>query len=259
LSNVIKAYSVRYDVDIKKTIDSHLRIDQEIAQRKSIAVMTNEDNGEFTQGIKAIVVDQLPSPEEEKEKTSKVIEDAKNEARHILDQARQEAEQIKADSFASAQKKGYEEGLQQSSRQTQKLAAEYMAKTKNLQKEYDEALNGLEPKMVEIIASLIGKITGIMTEDKEDVILYMVNRALNNLDKSNEYTIRVSKEDYDYLTERKGVLLNAIGREVNLVINEDPELTKNQCLIETDTHVIDCSLDVQLNNLITDLKLLCEV
>jgi flagellar assembly protein FliH len=87
----------------------------------------------------------------------------------------------------------------------------------------------------------------------------MVNRALNNLDKSNEYTIRVSKEDYDYLTERKGVLLNAIGREVNLVINEDPELTKNQCLIETDTRVIDCSLDVQLNNLITDLKLLCEV
>ena len=39
-------------------------------------------------------------------------------------------------------------------------------------------------------------------------------------------------------------------------IVEDAAMKKNQCIIESDTGVYDCSLDIELNNLIRDIKLL---
>lgn len=255
MSNMIKAYSVR-DEEERKTIDTHLRIDKEIAQKKKVMITTEIESREFSQGINAIVLEKIPSREEQIEKSAKLIEDAKKEAKNILEQAKQEAEKIKNEAFAAAQKKGYEQGISQSNRQNQKIAAEFEENAKKLQKEFDTSMIEFEPKMVNIIVSLIEKITGILVEDKEDVILYIVGRALKNMDKSDEYTIKVAKENYEYISERRNILLNAIGREATLYITEAPGLLKNQCIIETNLRIINCSLDVQLNNLITDLKLL---
>lgn len=257
MSNVIKAYSVRYDDEAKKAIDTHLRIDKEIEEKRNMVLRTaaiSQDG--FVEGLKAVFVEALPSQEEIRENNTKVIEEAKSEAKRILDQAKKEAEQLKNDAQAAAQKKGYEEGMKQAQREALKLKADYAEKAGRLQKEYDEMLRSLEPQMVQIIASLVEKITGIVVEDKEEVILYLIGKAVRNMDKNDEYTIRVSKDDFEYISMRKNLLLGAIGREVMLYITEDPALKKNQCLIETELKVINCSLDIQLNNLITDLKLI---
>jgi flagellar assembly protein FliH len=79
------------------------------------------------------------------------------------------------------------------------------------------------------------------------------------MDKCNEYTLKVSKEDFEYISMHKNLLLGAIGRDVPLYIVEDINLMKNQCLIETELKVINCSLDVQLNNLIMDLRLIAGI
>ncbi len=256
MSNMIKAYTVRYDEEITKTIDTHLRIDKEIETKRIKAVRAIETTDDFIEGLQALVVDMLPSNEEVVEESTKIINDTKIEAKNILVQAKKEEEQIKRDALALAQKKGYEEGMLQCKREAQKLKADYDKKSSELTKEYEDMALAMEPQMAEIIASLVEKITGIVVEDKDEVILYLVNKALKNMDKSNEYSIKVSKEDYEYISMRKNLLLSAIGREVPLYINEDSNLKKNQCLIETELRVINCSLDVQLNNLIMDLKLL---
>ena len=43
---------------------------------------------------------------------------------------------------------------------------------------------------------------------------------------------------------------------VSLEIVETDTLSRNKCLIETDNSVIDCSIDTQIKNLITDLRML---
>ncbi len=258
MSNMIKAYSVRYDDEIKMTIDTHLRIDKELEiKRINIVQHTSQIPQEgFVEGIQAVVVEALPTNEEVLEKNAKISEDARNEAKQIVDQAKKEAEQIKNNAYASAQKKGYDDGMVQVKKEAMKLKADYEEKVSSLQKEYEVLAVNLEPQMTQLIAALVTKITGIMVEDKEEVILYLVDKAIRNMDKSDEYTIRVSKDDFEYISMRKNLLLGAIGREVPLYIIEDLNLRKNQCLIETEFKVINCSLDIQLNNLITDLKLI---
>jgi flagellar assembly protein FliH len=262
LSNVIKAYTVRYEDDAKKTIDMHLKTEKELDIKRSMFLKTPAAKTEtgmpegFVEGLKAVVVEALPSNEEMIEKNSRITEEARTEAKKILDQVKREAEQIKNDAYSAAQKKGYEEGMLQARKEIQKYKTEYDDKARRLQKEYDDMFRLLEPQMAQIIAALVEKITGILVEDKEEVILYLVTKAVKNMEKSDEYTIRVSKEDFEYISLRKNLLLGAIGREVPLYITEDPGLRKNQCLIETELKVINCSLDIQLNNLITDLKLI---
>jgi flagellar assembly protein FliH len=253
---MIKAYTVRYEDEIKKTIDTHLKLEREIDVRRNRVIQAIQTNDEFVEGLQAFVVDALPPIENMSEKSSQILEDARTEAKHILEQAKKEAEQLKNDAYAAAQKKGYDEGVLQGKRELQKRKAEYDEQDKQLQKEYEEFATSIEPQMVEIIAALVEKITGLMVEDKEDVIYYLVEKALKNTDKLDEYTIRVSKEDYEYISTRKNLLLGAIGREVPLYITEDSNLKKNMCFIETELRMIDCSLDVQLNNLLMDLKLI---
>ena len=45
----------------------------------------------------------------------------------------------------------------------------------------------------------------------------------------------------------------------NIEIVESDNLTHNKCLIETDNSVIDCSVDTQIKNLMTDLELLSKM
>jgi len=108
-----------------------------------------------------------------------------------------------------------------------------------------------------LIISLITKLTGIFIEDKSDIILYLVEKALEDNNTVEDYTIRVSKEDIDVLSSKKETIEGIVGREIQILV--EPQLGKNGCLIETESKVIDCSLDVQLTNLITDLKLLSSI
>ncbi len=256
MSNMIKAYTVRYDEVTKITIDTHFRIDRELEEkREHILNVDQTSDQEFVEGIKAVVVEALPSQEETKEKTLKIIEEARKEAEEIIAKAKKEAQQIKNEAFSEAQKKGYEEGAMQVKREAIKQKAELEEMKKGLRREYEDLEAALEPQMAHIIAALVEKMTGILVADREDVIFYLINKTMKNLDKSESYTVKVSQEDYEYVNTRKDILQDAI-KDIPLYITADTALTRSQCMIETDVKVINCSLDVQLNNLITDLKLL---
>lgn len=257
MSNVIKAYSVRFEEKTIKTIDSHLMRETDINKKRSSRIVPAiKDTEGFVEGLQAVVVDPLPTDEQMEEKAFRILEDARREAKAILDKAKLEAEQIKAETHAVANKKGYEEGRQQGLLELQKRTAELEQMKLKQQEEYRNLLSELEPRTANILADLITKITGVLVEEQKDVILYLVERAFLGMDKADSYTIKVSKEDYELVADRKDYLSALTGREISLIIQEDPGLQKNQCMIETELKVIDCSLDVQLTNLVSDLRLL---
>lgn len=245
LSNIIKAYSIRYENDGIHTIDANSRYEV-IKLRNNLKVIENSKTSpEKTDG------------EGEFKKIAEMkIAQAKQEAQVIIDEAKKEAERLKIETIEEAKKLGYEEGLEQGKIELSNQIAQYEEEKKKLHQEYESMVKNLEPFMVEVITTLIQKITGIMIENKKDIIFYLVDKAMKRMDLSTEYKIKVSKEDFEYMESRKDDLIRDLKKDVNLEIEEDSKLTKNQCLIETENQVIDCSLDTQLNNLITDIKLL---
>lgn len=259
LSNVIKSYVVRYEEAAFKAIDNHLSKEAEIQVRRNLKLTQTVDKDGFVEGINAPIVEQVNMEENSAEVAEKLLEAARIEAKTMIDAAKLEAEQIKADALAKANKQGYDEGMMKSQKELQDKRRHLDAERIELHKEYEAKIIRLEPEMADIMSSLITKITGVLVEDQWEVILHLVERAFHHLDKINYINLRVGNEDYEYLLSKKEYLMGIIGREIELDITEDPTLKKNQCLIETEQKVIDCSLDVQLTNLIADIKLLGNV
>ncbi|NLL72024.1 MAG: hypothetical protein GX237_00655 [Clostridiales bacterium] len=256
MSNIIKAYAIQYKSDNKVTIDYKDK-DEEIQSKLLSKVPQGFIEEGFNQGIEAEVVEVLPTQEEEMERAEAIIDKAKKEAESILEEAENEANRLKEDALRKANQQGYEEGLEKGRQEIEQIKSKLEDKQRQLEEEYKSLLAGMEDQVSEIIASLITKLTGILVDDKMDIINYLVEKALFGNDNLDNYLIRVSHEDIDTLTLKKEDIEEIVGKEVQIIA--DSKLTKNQCLIETESKVIDCSLDVQLSKLITDLRMISSI
>ena len=256
MSNVIKSYTVRYEQEDKMTIDYKARDEELQAKRISKLSLLQIEEG-FEEGLKAVVVDPIVNDEENIHKAGAIIDNAKNEAAAILEAAKEEATRLEHEVMERAKKQGYEDGIRNASNEILQIKDNLLKQKETQKEEYREILAGIEGQVVELVISMITKLTGIFVEDKTDIIVYLVEKALTNDDSAENYTIIVSREDFDIISSKQKYIEGIIDREIRISV--DPQLGKNQCLIEMENKVIDCSLDVQLNKLITDLKLLSSV
>lgn len=257
MSNVIKSYTIRYEPTKKMTLDYKDR-DEELQAKRNQRLSVPQIDGGFEEGLKAIVVDPVDTEEEKRKNAELIIENAEAEAANIIEAAKKEAMRIKEDTLEKSRKQGYEDGLKKGSLEIERLKRDLLEQQRLQREEYKSILEGLEGQVSELIISLITKLTGIFVEDKSDIILYLVEKALaNNDNKAEDYTIRVSRDDFEILSSKKDYIEGVVGRNIQIIV--DGQLGKNQCLIETESKVINCSLDVQLNNLIKDLRLLSSI
>ena len=237
---------------------------------------SNVDTDGFVNGLKADVVEQLltgsedeneavdsQNPDDVKNQLAAAIEEANEQARSIKDEANEVLAQAHMEAgkiIEDAKRTGYEQGAcnarEEYESKAEALEREYEQKKAQLEKEYNDLKAAIEPELVETITEVFRKITYTVAEDNKEIIIGLINGVMKNSDISNEFVIRVSPDDYRFLVNNQGKIYCAVSKEVNMDIVEDAAMKKNQCIIESDTGVYDCSLDIELNNLIRDIKLL---
>lgn len=190
------------------------------------------------------------------EKARNLLSNADGDAAAIIEKAKAEAERI----YEDARRQGYEAGYGEG---RQNLEAEYNAKHNELQalrdqlmEEYEAKKKNMEPELVDAILQVFIKVTHVLSEDKKDLIIDLVDSVMSKNPLSNNFFIRTSKEDAEFLRTNKDRLRTGINKNLNLDIIEDSTMKRNECLIETDFGVFDCSLDIQLDSLVRDIKLL---
>ena len=120
--------------------------------------------------------------------------------------------------------------------------------------EYNQRLNEMEPMLVETILTVFEKVTHVLAEDKKDLVLQLVNDVLSKTEISKEFLIRVSSSDYKFMLDNRERINGVVSKQVQIEIVEDPTFKKGQCMIESDSGIYDCSLDIQLENLISAIK-----
>ena len=234
----------------------------------------NVDADGFVNGLKADVVEQLLTGSDEDGETAQSQEDVNNQIAAALEEANEQAQTIRDEAnevlaqahmearkiIEDAKRTGYEQGAQNAREEynakADELARDYEAKKAQLEKEYNDMKASMEPELVETITEVFKKITYTVAEDNKDIIIGLINGVMKNTDISNEFIIKVSPEDYKFLVNNQGKIYCSVSKEVTMDIVEDATMKKNQCIIESDTGVYYCSLDIELNNLIEDIKLL---
>lgn len=229
------------------------------------SLIGEEGAGEAEQEVLATaedVTEEKSSVNEEELKAlaEDILSDANARADEILENARREAEKIKKDAydaaFAEANAKGYEQGSTKAEAEYQTLIREVNDERARLEEEYTKRYGSMEKELVDTLMEVFSKVTHTIAEDNKEIVLFLINRVMSDVDATGDFLIRVSKEDYPFLFGNQGKIYCASPNDINISVLEDSSLSRNQCVIETDGGIFDCSLDIQLEQLIKDIKLL---
>lgn len=229
--------------------------DEKSGDRFEEMAATSMDTGKAVAMNEAVLSDAMY-------KAKELREDATNKALKIIADANEEAEAIRE----AARQEGYNAGLEEGNMEAMRRADVYL---QDIQTQQDKQLEAEKQKLeelyeenqkalVDLSAQLIAKMTGILVDDYEPVMLYMINSAIAEADSSGKFVIKVSEDNYGYISDNKDRILGAMNPNIELEIFGDIKLDGRQCIIETDNGIIDLSMDVQVKNLITAMKLLSD-
>lgn len=276
-SNLLKYQNVTLNEDDARIIDYNDRIAEKIAElsQNLQEEMKNDNPEEFADGfsdglnaeqvsalldddsgnvIKAEPVYDGPSPEE-------LIEQAREQADAILRDAGAQAEELKQNAYNEGSMQGYQDGANRAEQEIadkeNELSMQYAQKEQQLTEVYRQKLDEIEPALIDTLTNIYEHIFDVELSGYRDVIVHLIGNALRKTENSQEYLIHVSPEELPFVSMNKDKIMEEGGLvNCNVEFIEDMTLKKNQCLIETDGGIFDCSLGVELKELKKQLLLL---
>lgn len=192
-----------------------------------------------------------------KEEAEQILEEAKQKADDLLRQAEAEACDIQTE----AKERGYQEGREEQEREIEALRRElensFQKKLQKSDDEYREKQKNMEHDLVDVILEVFNKVFHIQFDNKKHILMYLIDNAILNIEGEKRFRVRVAGSNVPFLENHKDEILDRVGHDIDLEILADSTMDGNDCVLETDSGVFDCSLGVQLENLIKDIRSLC--
>lgn len=272
-SNLLK-YGYNYiPLDDTRIIDSNAAVEQKIStllSPREETALPDEDGetAEFTGGLHAKEVDMLFEPTGEETATVlKAPVEEGPDAEELIAEAQQEIERMQREAEAAlqaereevlrdARNQGYQEGLEKGRKEAESLKQQLLQKEKQLEKDYEERLNALEPEMISALTDVYEHIFQVELSSYRQIITTLISNALHQIEGGRNYIIHISPADYPYVSLQKAQITANCPASTNMEFAEDATLRQNECLIETENGIFDCGLGTQLEELKRKLRLL---
>ena len=190
-----------------------------------------------------------------------ILQQAHAQAEEILQQTRamaeQEARQMKEDARQQGMQDGYSQGIQKAEAEAEAVRNEYARKEQELARLYEEKMADMEPYLIKELTGVYEHVFQVELSQYRNVLQHLVANTLRSVEMSDNYLIHVSEADYSYMSMQKAQIMEeGCVKNAQLEIVEDRTLSKNECLVETEDGIFDCSLSVQLTELKRKLLLL---
>ncbi|MDC7295331.1 FliH/SctL family protein [Butyrivibrio sp. DSM 10294] len=290
MSNLFKGMFVNYDDTEKRVIDSNELANKKIEaareqeikrQRAQMAQEEGYEEGhggdDFIPGIEMEQLSQLTEdqsmlgdfsePQESNDNQFDMeamqaeidfkLQQAQEQADMIIQQAQADAEQYRQQAIESGRQEGYDAGYQEGVMAAETLKAEIESQRGDLEKEYQALVDELEPEMVDVLTQIYEHVFNVDLREDKEIILHLLKSTLSRIEPGNNLIVHVSSDDYDDIMDQKEAIDACItSPNTTMEIIEDPLLKENECMIESDSGVFDCSLGVELSEVSRKLKLL---
>lgn len=233
----------------------------EVEKEKELQIMEEKEDvkdSEFSAGVPVTNFDEMfkqKSEEADKEAAS-ILENAREEAREIVQEAREQADAVRENARQEGTVLGKEEGFREAQEEIEQIKEDLFERKRQQEQEYEKMIQETEGQYVDILCSLIRKLTGVIVSDRKEVILHLIRSGIADIEPAKHYTIRVCAEDLLYIESNKEDILEKTGITGTLEVQEEKGLTEGECIIETDKQMIDCGFQTQLGNLIGTLRML---
>jgi flagellar assembly protein FliH len=234
----------------------------------------DEDDEEGTdEGTPVIYKKTIPVAAQVQKERDNILAEARSQIETLKKEAAAQIEQDKVKAVEEGKTQGYQEGLEQGHKEgfekghqegldsvnamRQELLAEHEKRKAQLESEYQQMLREAEPKFIDTLTGIYEHIFHVSLKNSRELIVYLVQNTMRNIEGGGTYVVHVSKEDFPFASVQKKELVKGTNISLDSVeLLEDATLEKNECMIETGNGVFDCSLGTQLEALNEELRLL---
>ena len=127
-----------------------------------------------------------------------------------------------------------------------------------LKDEHMKKMEVMESDIIDAVIKVFRHVFNIQFENKKKILLYLVHNTLMNVEVGKEFHIRVSSANYKFFESRIGDIKEKIGNDIDIEIVNDMTLGPEDCIIETESGVFNCGIDMELSNLEKDIRSLCD-
>jgi flagellar assembly protein FliH len=183
----------------------------------------------------------------------RIIDEAKAMASMIISEAGEKAEKEMEKHREAARAEGFEVGLREGKaegkRKYEKLIKEAENIWKKANEEYANILRSAEDDMVALVMNIAKKVINTELTTNRKIILNLVSEALLRTANRDNLTIRVSREDYDFLKENEEYIKERVDSITYLDIKADSALDAGSCIVETNYGCIDSGVKTKMEKL----------
>ena len=178
----------------------------------------------------------------------------KEEEKKILEEEKKKFEEKGyKEGYEKGYREGFEKGLKDSNEKIQEMAEQYKQTLEKLNKLREKIYEEAQSEMILIVKEALKKIVSAEIKSSEEFILNVIKETTKSIVETKKIVIKVSPEDYSFLTENKEKLESLVsGQEVELV--EDPGITRGGCIIQTDMGEIDSTVETKLEEVLNILE-----
>ncbi|EMT40332.1 flagellar assembly protein FliH [Thermoanaerobacter thermohydrosulfuricus] len=233
----------------------------------SPVVLRIVENGNYKEKVEKVI--ELREQREDIKKESadlakKIIERARQVQQEILRKTKEDVEKILIEAEKKAKKieeeykekgyqagytAGYQEGYKKGEEEAKAIIEEAKTIKEEIIKEKQRMYKEAENDIVNVILHAVEKIVGKYVEEDKDIILNLIKKGMENYNAFDKVTVRVSEEDYEHCIKNKDKILKDIEFLDDVNILKDLSLKKGDCVIETNSGVINSGVSTQLKAL----------
>lgn len=160
--------------------------------------------------------------------------------RNLISRAREEAISIKE----SAQKEGYEDGLNQAKADIDEVRNSIGAFLNAKQEVFDY----VAPNIMEISLDIAKKIIKKEIQQDSNLIMENISELLRGLSKEEtKITLRVNPTQVSIVKANVPEMLTNIGLEAKILVVPDETIMEGGCMVTTTNGVIDATIETQLS------------
>ncbi|WP_066507304.1 FliH/SctL family protein [Abyssisolibacter fermentans] len=237
MSSIIKSsYVVMSNKVEEKTIEQNV-VDNELAIKKSKAIIDAANK-----------------------KAAKIIKNATNESDSIIEKANLKSENIMENTYKKskeiiekAQSDGYKEGYKTGYDEGKNISDGLINEANDIKKDIltlrKKYIQDLEPEIINLVIHMCETILNNKLENDKELILSIIYKGLDSLNLSDNLIIIISQDDYEIVNASRDKILSQASLVENIDIKVDRKLTKGDCIIETESGTVNCSLNMQMNKL----------
>jgi len=160
----------------------------------------------------------------------RIIQEAEQDAKNLIDKSREEAETIKKNAYDE----GFQEGLAQLNERILSLEDE----KKRLRHEMNQLILPLALKAAK-------KIVAGELQSYPETIANIVLQTLAPVMQDKKITIYVNKADKEVLEKEKPRLKEKLEQLETLIITEREDISEGGCVIETESGIINATIENQ--------------